>query len=136
MLDLHRPRALAVTLVLALVASLARPAPAIADPTPAEARVAAAATVFAATLPRLAAGAATPELVYTWSVRWLDAQRDQPLRGKALVAAAQAHLDRMTALESKVGELVKAGALPALDAAAATYYRVEAALWLARKGKR
>ncbi|MBK9036074.1 MAG: hypothetical protein IPL61_33325 [Myxococcales bacterium] len=126
-----RPRLAALILTLAALAG-----PAAARPIRAEARVAAAAATFAATQPRLAAGAATPELVYTWSVRWLDAQRDQPLKGKALAAAARAHLDRMIALETAVTAMVNAGTLPTIEGAAATYYRAEAELWVERKGKR
>lgn len=117
--------------VLAAVAGLAN-----AGPGKAEARVAAAAAAFATAQTRMAAGAASPDVVYTWSVRWLDAERELPRKGKALLAAAQAHLARMTALEDELGKAVDRGAAPAADRAAASYYRLEAELWVERKGKR
>ena len=123
-----------VALAFALLTATA--APALAGPSKAEARVAAAAAAFATAQTRMAAGAAPVDIVYTWSVRWLDAQRELPLKGKALAAAAQAHLERMTALTAQVGAAVDRGAAPAADREAAAYYQLEAELWVERKGKR
>ncbi|MBL8625902.1 MAG: hypothetical protein JNK64_31600 [Myxococcales bacterium] len=126
-----RSLVLCVVLVLGSLAT-----PAAAGPTKAEARVAAAAAAFATASTRQQAGAAPVDTVYVWSVRWLDAQREQPLKGKALAAAAAAHLERMVALEAAVTKAVAAGAAPASDREAAAYYRAEAELWVERKGKR
>ena len=131
--------ALALAVTVALLAGTAWPARAVAGPGTAEARVTAAAATFAAVEARLAAGATTVDAVYTWSVRWLDAQRAQPvkgLKGKALIAAAQAHLARMIGLEDRVTKLVDNGGAPTADREAARYYRLEAELWVERKGKR
>ena len=78
----------------------------------------------------------TPEIVYRWSVAWLDSQRDLPLKGKALEDAAQAHLDRMVSLEKIVTDEVKAGRLPQSAQTFAAYYHAEADVWVERKGKR
>jgi hypothetical protein len=129
-------RLTARTIIILVVASLCAIAPAGATPTKAEARVAAAAAAFATTTARHQAGTAPADAVYVWSVRWLDAQREQPLKGKALAAAAAAHLERMVALEAAVTKAVAAGAAPASDREAAAYYRAEAELWVERKGKR
>ncbi len=124
------------TLIVLVFASLCALTPAAAGPTKAEARVAAAAAAFATASTRQQAGAAPVDPVYVWSVRWLDAQRELPLKGKALAAAAAAHLERMVALEAAVTKAVAAGAAPASDREAAAYYRAEAELWVERKGKR
>lgn len=129
-------RLTARTIITLVFASLCAIAPAGANPTKAEARVTAAAAAFATTTARHQAGAAPADAVYLWSVRWLDAQRDQPLKGNALAAAAAAHLERMVALEAAVTKAVAAGAAPASDREAAAYYRAEAELWVERKGKR
>ncbi len=120
---------------VALVA-LVTTAPASADPGRAEARVATAAKIYEAIHARLAVGAVPVDSVCAWSVRWLDAQREQPLKGKALAAAAQAHLERMTALEAEVTKAVAAGTMAAVDREIAGYCRLEAELWVERKGKR
>ena len=77
-------RLTARTIITLVFASLCAIAPAGATPTKAEARVTAAAAAFATTTARHQAGAAPADAVYLWSVRWLDAQRDPPLKGKAL----------------------------------------------------
>lgn len=117
-----RPAALAIVLSLAL-------APAAADPAPVGERVALAADTYALVHGRLGAGAGSTEEVYRWSVRWLEAQRDQPLKGKALAAAYAAHLERMRALETEVGGLFDRGQLTAVDRAVARYARLEAEAW-------
>ncbi len=132
----RRPRALLVPALLGLALTAAAGLATPARAGRAEVRIAAAAETFAIAQARYAAGTITVDDVYTWSVRWLDAQRDQPLKGKALVAAAAAHLDRMTALEAEVTAAVAAGRASSYDLAAARYYRAEAELWVERKGKR
>lgn len=123
----------AVSLVLGLAAQSAR-----AD-TPAQlakARVAAAAKVYAATEAAVKAGRGSLDQAYVWSVRWLDAQRDQGLRGKALAHALRDHTARMKALAATVDQQVKSGMAPAIAALAADYYVVEARLWEARPKRR
>jgi hypothetical protein len=136
MLDRTLARVFVLTLALGLTLQLALTRGAAAGPDKASARVAAAATAYASALARFSAGAASPEHVYVWSTRWLDAQRDQPLKGKDLAAAAAAHLERMTALAGKVDALFAGGGATALDRDAAAYYQREAELWVERKGKR
>ncbi len=124
-----------MTVAFALLLALL-PERAAAGPGKGEARIAAAAAAFATARARLAAGTTTVDVVYAWSVRWLDAQRELPLKGKALAAAAQAHLERMTALAAEAGDAVDRGAAPAADREATSYYRVEAEVWVEHKGKR
>ena len=114
-------RLTARTIIILVVASLCAIAPAGATPTKAEARVAAAAAAFATTTARHQAGTAPADAVYVWSVRWLDAQREQPLKGKALAAAAAAHLERMVALVPTLRRL-----LPAHNTATAELARLTA----------
>jgi hypothetical protein len=72
-----------------------------------------------------------PEDVYTWSVRWLQAQRDLSAKPEDQVAALEAHLKRMTELKEKIQTLSRdLMPLPRVDEA--EWYRLEAQLWLAK----
>jgi hypothetical protein len=114
--------ALVITAVLATT-------PALAAPT-AKDRAASAEKVYRSTSARLKAGAVTVEVVYQWSVRWLDAE----LAAKTKTALAD-HLARMQELETAMAKARDAGVAHADDAEAATYFRIEAEIWQAR-GKR
>ncbi len=72
-----------------------------------------------------------PEEVYSWSVRWLHAERDLNPKGADHVAALEGHLKRMTQLEKKVKNLVPS-LLPEPAEFEAEWYRLEAELWLAQ----
>lgn len=123
------------SLVLAAALALAAVTPASADDDPG-AIVDAAAKAYEVALKRWESGAGPGDDIYTWSVRWLDAQRDLPLKGKALAAAASAHLERMKTLAERTRVKVDAGAVSALDAVATVFYVREAERWVKRKGKR
>jgi hypothetical protein len=73
------------------------------------------------------------EVVYTWSVRWLDAMVDRDPRARKQAFAD--HLARMQDIETEASKLQTAGTVTVLEAVAATYYRIDAELWAAR-GKR
>ncbi len=101
-----------------------------------QARIDAAAKAYADAESHYKAGNGSIDAVYQWSVRWYEAQRDTPLKGKALAAAADDHLARMTALQTTAQGRVVAGTAPQSETLAATYYVAEAELWSARaKGK-
>jgi hypothetical protein len=68
--------------------------------------------------------------VYLWSRRWLEAQVDLAANKDKRVEAHREHLDRMKALDAKTKALVGAGKASPGEAAAATYYRTQAELWL------
>ena len=95
-------------------------------------RVTAAEKVFTGTLAFLQSGRASAEGAYTWSVRWLDAEL---ANGKAAKQAYAAHLTRMTSLDAELAKAVQAGTASPVDAAAASYFRIEAEIWASR-GKR
>ncbi|MCX5742553.1 MAG: hypothetical protein NT062_08660 [Proteobacteria bacterium] len=117
-------------LVVALALAFAHPV--LAKPTQAELRTdraEMAAKVFPLVLASFEAGKATPEAVYQWSVRWLDADLDRA-KGKSTPLAD--HAARMFALEAEAKKQVAAGILQALKGEASTYYRIEAELWVAR----
>lgn len=95
-------------------------------------RVTVATKVFTGTVAFVKAGRATAESAYTWSVRWLDAEL---ATGKAAKQAYADHLTRMTALDADLAKAAQSGTASSLDAAAATYFRLEAELWHLR-GKR
>jgi len=77
-----------------------------------------------------------PELLYRWSVRWMEAQSDLNDKKEDRVRAAEEHLVRMKDLEGTVTELVKNGLIRGYEPAAAEFYRLEAEKWLAeRKAK-
>lgn len=95
-------------------------------------RVTAATKVYTGTLAFLKSGRATSESVYTWSVRWLDAEL---ANGKPAKQAFADHLVRMTSLESDLAKAVQAGTASTLDGDAAAYFKLEAEIW-ALRGKR
>jgi hypothetical protein len=73
-----------------------------------------------------------PEDAYTWSVRWLKAQRDRCSKHEEHVAALEAHLQRMTELQKRV----KSGSKDLLPPRAeweAEWYLLEAQLWLTKE---
>ncbi len=80
-----------------------------------------------------------PEKQYVWSKRLLEAEREGARDNEAVVAALQAHRDRMTELQTKtkkreednsMGAGLQRDALARL--AAVPFYRAEADLWLER----
>jgi hypothetical protein len=123
---------LALALAFALITA-ARPAAADDGP---GAVVDAAAQAYELAATRWQSGRGTVDEVYVWSVRWLDAQRELPLKGRALAAAAAAHLARMKDLGERTRAAVAEGRSPAHDVTATTYYLRQAERWVARKGKR
>jgi hypothetical protein len=77
-----------------------------------------------------------PETIYVWSKRLLEAERGVASNKKGEVAAFQAHLDRMVALEKQANDVwqMHKRQNPKRDAhlAQVTFYRAEADLWLTR----
>lgn len=124
------------SLALAVLVAIAAPAAAVAAPADtiklAQAKVDAAAKVFATAQARWQAGSGTFDEVAAWSTRWLNAQRDQGAKGAKLKAALTAHRDRMQAAVTAATERVKSGVAPVIEVDEATYYLAEAELWLAR----
>lgn len=74
----------------------------------------------------LDAGSTRPSEVYDWSVRWMRADLDAHVAN-----AAQAHVERMRALQASVHTRVAAGILASSDELACQYYVAEALGWLA-----
>ena len=72
------------------------------------------------------------EDVYTWSVRWLNAQRDLSGKPEDHLSALTAHLQRMQEQAKGARDLYRVGLGSPLDSVAADYYVTEAELWLAR----
>jgi hypothetical protein len=96
-----------------------------------QARVDAAAAAYAAAEANWKNGTVSLDTLCVWSERWYLAQRDQPLKGKALADAADADLKRMQDLEALVQQEFKAGAVGTADVATVTYFRSEAELYSA-----
>jgi len=122
-------------ILLVLVLALSIAAPAIAGPSQADlvkSRTDAAAKVYASSLAKWKAGTGTVDQIAAWSVRWLGALREAPLRGAKLKTALAEHLARMTDLEKAVVDAVNAGTASPVDAEAVAYYLAEAELWVAR----
>jgi hypothetical protein len=92
-------------------------------------KVTAAEQVYQGTLAGLKTGRAVAESVYTWSVRWLDAEL---ATGKAAKQAFADHLARMTSLEADLAKSVQTGQAAPTEHAAATYFKLEAELWTVR----
>jgi hypothetical protein len=79
---------------------------------------------------------AHPDLAYTWSVRWLHAQRDLSETKEARIAAFAGHVKRMKQLREQVKLLVgdgSGGLLDPFEAPAAEWYLAEAELWLLKE---
>lgn len=72
----------------------------------------------------------SPEDLYVWSRRWLDAEVDLAANKDERVAAHQRHLDRMKDLEKILKNFATTGQGRQSDATAGTYYRTQAELWL------
>ena len=96
-------------------------------------RVAAAEKVYKGVSARLQAGTGTTEVVYAWSVRWLDATLDAD--PKATKQAFADHVARMKELEADRTKARDTGQAPPTDADGATFFRIEAEIWAARKKK-
>ena len=105
---------------------------AAANPAAAEAkraRLDAAKQMYEITLARH--GAPAMESRYTWSRRWMEAERDAAADDAARHAAVNAHADRMKLLAEQSAKLHDAGRLQFADACAARYYAAEAEQWRA-----
>jgi hypothetical protein len=79
---------------------------------------------------------ARPDLAYTWSVRWLHAQRDLSETKEARVAAFTDHVKRMKQLREQVKLLVgdgSGGLLDPRESPASEWYLAEAELWLLKE---
>ncbi|HKA55759.1 MAG TPA: hypothetical protein VKJ47_19075, partial [Candidatus Binatia bacterium] len=74
-----------------------------------------------------------PEEAYTWSVRWLNAQRDMSDKKKDHITALEDHLKRMKELQQRVTKQHEGGLLSSVEPAAAAWYLAEAELWLAKE---
>jgi hypothetical protein len=73
-----------------------------------------------------------PEDAYTWSVRWLNAQRDLSSKKEDHVSDLSEHLKRMQEILQVAQLTVKTGAGSPLDCQAADFYLREAELWVAQ----
>ena len=71
---------------------------------------------------------------YTWSRRWMEAERDVAPDDAARRAAAAAHLARMKRLRDVAERRQQAGMISATEAAATRYYAAEAEQWVAEAG--
>jgi hypothetical protein len=74
-----------------------------------------------------------PEEMYRWSQRWLEAQRDLAGGKEERLTALREHLERMKGLEKIAEGQVRAGQGSQRDVAEASYYRLQAELWLSRE---
>jgi hypothetical protein len=100
--------------------------------TPAQLRVDAAQRVVNLVGAQYAAGAATFEDVAIWNKRLFEAKRDAGATGAAIVAAAQAWVDKMRSLEQLVQQRVHTGIANTSEADKALYYRLEAEITLGK----
>jgi hypothetical protein len=76
------------------------------------------------------AEAVSPEEIYLWSRRWVEAEVDLAKTKGARVDAHRDHLDRMKTLEARTKALAAAGQGREGDAVAGRYFRIQAELWL------
>ena len=79
---------------------------------------------------------ARPDLVYTWSVRWLNAQLELSETKGQKIVAYQEHQKRMKQLHDQVKLMVgggNSGLLPDSAVPESEWYLAEAELWLLKK---
>jgi hypothetical protein len=76
------------------------------------------------------------ELLYRWSCRWLEAEREISTRQEDVLAAYRAHLNRMRELERVARDRFRNRFVPVEEDTAAQFYRVEAEIWLERAKNR
>jgi hypothetical protein len=72
------------------------------------------------------------ELLYRWSCRWLDAEREMNDKQEDRIAAYKAHLRRMRELERVARDRFRNHYVPVEEDTAAQFYRAEAEVWLER----
>jgi hypothetical protein len=100
----------------------------------AQARVDAAHKAYEVAVKMVLAGSpdVTREDVYTWSVRWLNAQRGLGSKHEDHLSALHAHRQRMQAQAKVARARWQAGVGSHLDSLAADYFLMEAEFWLAQ----
>jgi hypothetical protein len=113
----------AIALVVLTAVAAAAPDPKVL----ARERANAAQKVYTTYVSKLAAGASTAEAVCTWSVRWLDAEL---AAGTTAKTALEEHHARMEKLEKAMTKAAAAGTAPASEGDVASYFRLEAAVWV------
>ena len=117
---------------LMVVAIAAMPSLAFAQQTPAQLRADAAQRVVNVMTTQYSAGQSTLDEVAAWNKRLFEAKRDTGLTGAALVAAAQAWVDKMKALEQLARAHVQTGTASTAEADKALFYRLDAEIALAK----
>jgi hypothetical protein len=127
--------------VLALTAAWAAAPDRGEGPAPgnAKARAAAARMVYEGTLVRYRRDVMfrmDPEMVYLWSRRWMEADREVAQTRAARLAAVEGHLARMRDWEKQMTVAKGQGVAAAMDVAAAEFYRLDAEAALAREKAR
>jgi hypothetical protein len=70
------------------------------------------------------------DLLYRWSLRWLESEKDLSAQQADQVAAYQGHYERMRDLDRLIRRLQVSGQSTIEETSAAEYYRVEAEVWL------
>jgi len=73
-------------------------------------------------------GLSQPELVYQWSLRWLEARAANDPAGKPTALAE--HLDRMRALKVKAEAMIASGMWIPTQGTAVEFYVAEAEFWV------
>jgi hypothetical protein len=70
------------------------------------------------------------DLLYRWSLRWLESEKDLSDQQADQVAAYQGHFERMRDLDRLIRRLQGSGQSTIEEISAAEYYRIEAEVWL------
>ncbi len=97
-------------------------------------RVSAAQKTYTQILQRVKAGLALPQQLPEWSRRWLEAEKSLSNKNEDHLKALQAHLERVKEVENLCLVGAKRGMMHPADADAATYFRIEAEIWLLQAG--
>jgi hypothetical protein len=70
------------------------------------------------------------EEYFTWSIRWLEAQKALSLRKADLVAAYKAHWERTKEREETAKKMYDHGSMTSFLYNKTKYYRIQAEIWL------
>lgn len=90
--------------------------------------------VYAQNLTRMRAGQGQPSELFGWSERWLDAELELAGTKDERAKVLKDDLERTREIERRAPGFAKVGQGRGPDASAATYYRVEAEIRLAKEG--
>ncbi len=106
------------------------PVPVANSPSPADLRIEAGVKAYNLAWLYYSENRIAADLVYRWSRRLHEAEREAATDKAGLVSASEGHLERIKKLEVKIRKIRRIGFGDSLDVLEADYYRKEADFWV------